>query len=137
MKVWIPVFALVFAAGCGMSDSDIRQKAGDAAVSTKHFLDGASDQAKEAFNAAAEKAKDAAQSAGKQLDDSMLRAKVLAGFKLVAGLDASNISVEAKSGVVTLTGTVPTELDKMKATGVAFGVTGSLDKVNAKLEVKG
>lgn len=136
MKCWIFLASLIVVVGCGLSEAEVREGAGDAAVSAKRFLEGASQSAKDAFNRAAEKGKELKTTAEEKLDDALLRGKVIAGFNLVKGLDASGITVDARDGTVTLTGTVPTELDRMKATGVAYGVTGSMDRVVSKLEVR-
>lgn len=136
MKVLIAAAVAVACVGCGMSDQELRDRTGDAAVSVKHAAEGASGKMKEAYDAAAAKSKQAMDTAGAKLSDAALRAKVLAGFKLIAGLEAKDIEVEAKDGKVYLSGTVPTQLDKMKAEGVAFGVTGDKAKYESTIEVK-
>jgi osmotically-inducible protein OsmY len=122
--------------GCGMSDQDIRQKTGDAAIAVKHAAETAGDKLKGAYSDAAEKGKEAMKNAGDKLSDEALKAKVNAGFGLVAGLDAKNISVDVRNGKVYLSGSVPTQLDKMKAEGVAYGVTGDSSKYESTIEVK-
>jgi osmotically-inducible protein OsmY len=127
---------LLFGAGCGMSDQEVRERTGDAAVAVKRAADGAGVKAKEAYDAAAIKGREAMQDAGAKLSDAALRAKVLAGFGLVAGLDAGNVEVEVRQGKVFLSGTVPTQLDKMKAEGVAYGVTGSTSSYESTIAVE-
>ncbi len=122
-------------AGCGMSDSEVRQRAGDVAVGSKHLLEGASEKGKEAFQAASDKAKDLVKGASEKMDDAMLKAKVLAGFKLMDGLDTSKVTVEAQNGKVILNGTVPTETDRLKVIGVAYGITGNWDRVESHVTV--
>lgn len=119
-----------------MSDEEVRQRTGDAAVSVKHAAEEASATMKGAYDDAAAKGKEAMADAQGELGDAALRAKVLAGFNLVAGLKAEQIEVEAKEGKLYLTGTVPTPMDKMKAEGVAYGVTGDASKFESKIEVK-
>jgi osmotically-inducible protein OsmY len=122
--------------GCGMSDQELHDRTGDAAVAAKRAAEGAGDTMKSAYDSAAAKGKEALGQAGEKLSDVALRAKVLAGFKLVAGLEADQIEVEVRDQVVYLKGAVPTELDKMKAEGVAFGVTGDRSKFVSELQVK-
>ena len=130
-------FVLVVAvAGCGMSDQELRDKTGDAAVAVKHAAETAGYKLKGAYNDAAEKGRAAMKDAGAKLSDEALKAKVEAGFGLVAGLEAKNITVDAKDGKVFLSGRVPTQLDKMKAEGVAYGVTGDQSKFESTIEVK-
>lgn len=122
--------------GCGMSDEDVRQKTGDAAVSAKHAAESAGDKLKMAYDEAAAKGKEAMKDAGAKLSDVALRGKVEAGFALVAGLDARDVEVEVRAGKVYLSGTVPTQLDKMKAEGVAYGVTGDTAKFESTITVR-
>ena len=124
------------ALGCGMSDQELKDRTGNAAVSVKHAAEGASGKMKEAYDSAAAKGKEAMDTAGAKLSDAALKGKVLAGFKLVAGLEAKDIEVEAREGKVYLSGSVPTQLDKMKAEGVAFGVTGDKSKYESTISVK-
>lgn len=130
-----------------MSDQEVRDKTGDAAVAAKHAAETAGDAVKKAaetaseklkagYDQAAEQGRAVMKDAGAKLSDAALQAKVLAGFKLVAGLDASNVEVEVREGKVYLSGTVPTQLDKWKAEGVAFGVTGDNSKFESTIEVK-
>ncbi len=119
-----------------MSDAEVHKKSGDAAVAIKRVADGVGSAAKSAYDDAAKKSREAMKEAEKDLSDAALKAKVQAGFKLIAGLDASNVSVEAKEGKVFLKGTVPTQLDKMKVEGVAYGVTGDSKNYVSEVTVK-
>ncbi len=125
--------------GCNMTDDEVRQKAGDIAVGTKKAVESASESLKNAYDEGVEMGKQVALSAqekvGTAVDDAVLLGKIKAGFNLVKGLDARNITIKVDKGTVILAGTVPTELDKMKAEGVAYGVTGDLSKVKSELEV--
>ena len=136
MKTLTAIAIATACLGCGMSDQELKDRTGDAAVSVKHAAEGASGKMKEAYDSAAAKGKEAMDEAGAKLSDAALRGKVLAGFKLVAGLEAKDIEVEARDGKVYLSGSVPTQLDKMKAEGVAFGVTGDKTKYESSIEVK-
>ncbi|KAA0225449.1 MAG: hypothetical protein AKCLJLPJ_01766 [Fimbriimonadales bacterium] len=128
---------LVLTSACSVSEDELREKAGDAAVSAKRALDTAGDSAKKAFDSAAEQTKQLAAKAGEKLSDTVLREKILAGFRLVAGLEHERIEVIVEKGHVTLKGTVPTQIDKMKALGVAFGVVGTMEHITDEIEVKG
>lgn len=119
-----------------MSDAEVHQKSGDAAVALKRAAEGVGTAAKSAFDDAAKKSREAMKEAEKDLSDAALEAKVHAGFKLIAGLDASDVTVEAKDGKVILKGTVPTQMDKMKVEGVAFGVTGDSKRYISEVTVK-
>lgn len=133
------LFCLTFGllvTGCGISEAELRQKTGDAAVSVKRAADGAGESLKGAYDDAAKQGRLAMKNAEAQLSDAALRAKVLAGFKLVTGLDSSAINVEVREQKLFLSGTVPSQLDKMKAEGVAYGVTGSQSKFESKITVK-
>ncbi len=131
----IVCFAL-FCMGCGMSDDQLRQKTGDAAVSVKRAAQTASDSLKGAYDDAAQKGREAMKGAGEKLSDAALRAKVLAGFSLLADLNAKDVKVEARGGKVYLSGTVPTQIDKMKVEGVAYGVTGDPSKYESTVQVQ-
>lgn len=128
------VFILISA--CNVSEEELREKAGDAAVSAKRALDTAGDSAKKAFDSAAEQTKQLAAKTGETLSDTVLREKILAGFRLVAGLQHEGIEVIVEKGHVTLRGSVPTPIDKMKALGVAFGVVGTMEHISDEIEVK-
>ncbi len=130
------VLAALALAGCKMTDDEIRQKTGDAAVAIKHAADKAGESMKGAYDEAAAKGKEAMGEAGEKLSDVALKGKVLAGFNLVAGLEAKDIEVEVKDKKVYLKGTVPTQMDKMKAEGVAYGVTGDTSKFVSTIEVR-
>ena len=135
---WIGLAALfiIGASGCGMSDQELKDKAGDAAVSGKKMAEQAADSMKGAYDSAAEKGRELAASASETFNDVTLKGKIIAGFKLVKDTNADNVTVDVKDGIVTLTGTVPTELDKMKVEGICFGVTGSIEKVKSSVTVK-
>lgn len=124
-----------FLAGCGMPDQEVRDKAGDAAIAVKRAAENAGDAAKKAYDDAAAKGQVAMKDAGAKLSDAALKGKVLAGFELVNGLNAKEIEVSVSGGVVSLSGTVGSDMDKLKAEGVAYGVTGDRSKVVSKIVV--
>ena len=122
--------------GCGMSDAELRKRTGDAAVSAKHLAENAGEKLRGAYDDAAAKGKDMLKGAEGTLSDATLKAKIIGGFKLVAGLNADNIQVDVANGKVKLSGTVTTQLDKMKAEGVAYGITGDQSKYESTITVK-
>jgi len=136
MLRWVPFLMVAsFLAGCGMPDQEVRDKAGDAAIAVKRVAESAGDAAKKAYDEAAAKGQVAVKDAGAKLSDAALKGKVLAGFELVSGLNAKEVEVNVNDGVVSLSGTVLTDLDKMKVEGVAYGVTGDRSKVVSKVVV--
>jgi hyperosmotically inducible protein len=71
------------------------------------------------------KAKAAAHEVGKQVSDTWITSKVKTEIALDKGLKGSDISVDTnQNGVVTLTGTVPTETERQRAITVTHAVTG-------------
>ena|SRR5438876_1906186 len=64
-------------------------------------------------------------------DDATLTATVQAKLAADTTLATSRITVDAKSGVVTLTGTVASEADKAKAETISKGVDGVKSVVNS------
>lgn len=125
MRHLLLAFGIVLAVGCQMSEDEVRQKAGDAAVAGKRALDTAGEATKKAYDQAVETTKHLAAKAGEVIDDATLKAKVLAGFRLVKDLETSDVQIEAKDGIVTATGTVKTERERMMVEGVLYGVAGA------------
>ena len=130
------MICLLSAAGCGLSDNEVKEATGNAAVKVKRGAENTADQLRNTYNAAHAEGRKLAKSAGEKFSDGVLKAKVLAGFKLIKGLDAKNVTVTTRDGVVFLAGSVPTQLDRMKAEGLAYGVTGDGRKVQSTLTVK-
>ena len=64
-------------------------------------------------------------------DDATLATNVKAKLTADPMLARSNINVDAKSGAVTLTGTVPSEAEKAKAETIAKGVEGVKSVTNS------
>jgi len=73
-------------------------------------------------------AKSAAQSAGQTISGVALAGKVETALRLRKDIDASTLHVEAKDGVVTITGTVKSLAEKKAVNEVASSTTG-VDKV--------
>ncbi len=134
MRYLVLSLGLLVAFGCAASEDEVRQKAGDAAVAGKRAVDTASQAAKNAYDDAAAKSKELAAKAGEAVDDATMKGKVVAGFKLVKDLDSENVEVEVKDGVVTATGTVKTEKERMMVEGVLHGVTGGKYKNEVKVQ---
>jgi hyperosmotically inducible protein len=135
MKCWVFALGLALTVGCKMSEDEVREKAGDAAVAGKRALDTAGEASKQAYDQAVEKTKELAAKAGEVIDDTTLRGKVLAGFRLIKDLDTSNVQVEVKDGFVTATGTVKTERERMMVEGVLYGIAGT-GKYENEVQVK-
>ncbi len=79
-------------------------------------------------------AKTAAAKSGNALKDSWITMKVHSQFVPEAALDDSDIDVDTKAGVVTLTGTVASEAGRGRAVALAKGTDG-VKSVNDKLRV--
>jgi hyperosmotically inducible protein len=59
-----------------------------------------------------------------KVDDAWITTKVKSEFATTSEIPASNISVDTRDGMVRLTGTVATNMDKNKAIQVAHSVKG-------------
>src|SRR5438045_1836874 len=77
----------------------------------------------------------AAQNVIEQASDSTTTGKVKAAFALSKRLSVYDINIVTKGGVVTLTGQVPSEIDKDLAAGVAKDTTG-VQQVDNQLQVE-
>ena len=76
-----------------------------------------------AQDSAAASSKDNQTVAGK-VDDTWITTKVKSEFATAKNVKATDISVDTKDGMVTLTGTVATAAEKSKAEHLAKGVKG-------------
>jgi hyperosmotically inducible protein len=83
---------------------------------------------------AAQETKEAATSTGNAVKDSWLTMKVHSLFVPEDALEGSDIDVDTKAGVVTLTGTVVSDAAKARAVAVAKGADG-VKSVNDQLRV--
>lgn len=83
--------------------------------------------------------RDAKRSSGQAVDDTVIAAKVKGEIAGKAGLGtAADVNVEVNSGVVELSGFVPTAAEKAKAGEVARGINGVKDvENNIALKPKG
>ncbi len=79
--------------------------------------------------------KGAATSAGEKMDDMGITAAVSAGLAKDGELSVRKIDVRTRDGVVTLTGSAPTEAAREKAAALAKGVKG-VNAVDNQLIVK-
>lgn len=140
MGMFVRLLLLLFSfyvVGCNLSEEQVREKAGDVAVSAKRVADTAQDSLSQAYDSAVEKGRTLTKQAGEVWDDGVLRAKIFTGFKLVKDLNTENVQVEVKNGVVYLKGSVPTSKDKMIVEGIVYGITGDLSKLKSSVVVAG
>ena len=61
---------------------------------------------------------------GAYVDDSWITTKVKSDLLATKGVSSTHISVTTTNGVVTLSGTVPTQQESEKAAQVAKGISG-------------
>jgi len=109
------------------------EKAGD---KTKSGLETAANKSGEAVGTAAEKTKEAAGKSADVASDTWITTKVKSKFVGEKTLKGSDITVTTDNGVVTLTGTVPSEAAHTRAIAVAKGTKGTKEVVD-KLTVTG
>jgi osmotically-inducible protein OsmY len=84
----------------------------------------------EAAGAVADKAKDAATATGNALTDPFITGKLKAKFADEIILKGSHIDIDTKAHVVTLSGSVGSELQKERAGVIAAGTVGVVGVVN-------
>jgi hyperosmotically inducible protein len=87
----------------------------------------AAEKSKEAADTAADKTKEAASKSANAVSDTWVTTKVKSKFVGDKGLKGSNIDVSTTGGIVTLTGTVTTEVQKKRAITLAKGIKGVKD----------
>ena len=73
---------------------------------------------------AARETKGAAKAGGRRVTDGWIKSKIYADFLTENALEDSDINVDVRGGNVTLTGTVPTETGRARATAVAKATDG-------------
>lgn len=83
---------------------------------------------------ASQEAKETGRSAGTAIKDSWLTLKVHSQFVPEDALEGSDIDVDTKAGVVTLTGTVPTQAGRTRAVALAKATDG-VKSVNDRLRI--
>lgn len=122
-QIWIATAAtagLIGLAGCSSKD--------EAGTSTRADPVGAEVSAQP--DTAGEKLDQAQASVGQSLDDTAITARVKALFAESAAVSALDISVETEQGVVSLTGTVSTEVERAAAENLARSVADVHDVKN-------
>ena len=127
--------ALCCIVGCGSNEVDRQQAANRAAEVATEQSQKMSEKLRGAYDQAYEKGRQIAAEVGEKASDEVLKAKVIAAFKLIKPLDSSKIKVRVEDGVIHLDGTVKTEQERMMAEGLAYGVTGDGKKVQSTLTV--
>jgi len=77
----------------------------------------------------------AGESAGEKLDDATLVAKIKADLLKSRAVDGLNVNVDAKNGVVTLSGQAGSDAERKKAEEIATSIKG-VKSVDNKLVIK-
>jgi osmotically-inducible protein OsmY len=121
--------------GCGPNEADRQRVANEASTKAQEQAAILKDKLKSAYDSAYAEGKKIAVEAGGQANDQVLKAKVLAAFKLIKSLDSSKVEVRVEKGVIYLDGSVRTEQERMMAEGLAYGVTGDGKRVRSTLTV--
>jgi osmotically-inducible protein OsmY len=103
---------------------------GKAADKTGEAVGKAGEKTGEALGTAADATKSAAKTTGRATSDGWVTAKVKSKFVGDKLLKGSDISVSTTGGIVTLTGTVPTEAGRDHAIAVAKETKGAKDVVD-------
>ena len=119
---------IAFTVGLALSASSCSQRERDQA---ERQADRAADKVESAANKAADKVESAADKAGAEMSEAATTAAVKS--KLAADVKLSTltrINVDTNGHTVTLTGTVPTAVDKTSAEVVAKSVDGVVAVVN-------
>ncbi|MEG0149518.1 MULTISPECIES: BON domain-containing protein [unclassified Comamonas] len=119
------------AENAGSKLEDSAAKAGDA---TTNAMEKAGDKIASVADSAGAKMEQEAAKAGAALDDAGITAQVKADLIKEPNISALKIDVDTKSGVVTLSGTVPSEALKTRAGELAKAVKG-VGNVNNNLTV--
>lgn len=131
--VWLLLLTLVL--GCGMSEAERERAANRAAVEAEEQAESLREQFRSVYDKAYDEGRRLAGELGEKATDEATRAKLLAAYALMEDLDTSRMKVSVEGGVVHLDGTVPTEPQRMKAEGLAYGVTGDGKRVRSTLTV--
>ena len=129
----IALFILV--AGCGSGEVERQQAANRAAEVATEQAQKMGDRLRGAYDEAYAQGRKIAAEIGDKASDQVLKAKVLAAFKLIEPLDSSKIKVRVEKGIIYLDGSVKTEQERMMAEGLAYGVTGDGKRVRSTLTV--
>lgn len=111
------------------------QAAAEAKAKTESGMARAGSAIKDATTQAEASGTTMAKKAGDKIDDALISSSVSTGLATDRDLSAIKIDVETKGGVVTLSGTAPSEAARERATTIAKGVKG-VSSVDNKLSIK-
>jgi hyperosmotically inducible periplasmic protein len=109
-------------------DRPVEEAKRDAEAVGENIKDGAGD--------AGDAIKNGAENVVAEIDDVALTTSVKAALVSADDLKAADITVRSENGIVSLSGTVPSLEQKVRATSVAVDVKG-VQRVKNELEVKG
>ena len=135
MRTFVLLILAASLLGCGPTEADRQRSANEAAVKAEKHAAVLKDKLRSAYDLAYQEGKKISVDVGEKASDGVLRAKVIAAFKLIQPLDSSKIEVQVKKGVIFLDGSVKTEQERMIAEGLAYGVTGDGKRVRSTLSV--
>ena len=111
------------------------QAAAEAKAKTESSMASAGSAIKRATNQAEASGASMAEKAGDRMDDALITSSISTGFAKDPDLSAIKIDVDTKAGVVTLSGTAPSEAARERAATIAKGVKG-VSSVDNKLVIK-
>lgn len=111
------------------------QAAAEAKAKTESSMASAGSAIKGATNQAEASGASMAEKAGDRMDDALITSSISTGFAKDPDLSAIKIDVDTKAGVVTLSGTAPSEAARERAATIAKGVKG-VSSVDNKLVIK-
>lgn len=117
-------------AGAETAADKTKEGVSKAADKTKEGLGTAADKTKEGLGTAADKTKSAAKATGDAASDGWITAKVKSKYVGNKATKGSSISVSTDGGIVTLTGTVPSEDARTAAIAAAKETKGVKDVVD-------
>lgn len=129
------LFTGILCIGCGSDEVDRQEAANRAAEVAQEQAQKMSERLRGAYDDAYAQGRKIAAEIGDKASDQVLKAKVLAAFKLIKPLDSSKIDVRVEKGIIHLDGSVKTEQERMMAEGLAYGVTGDGKRVQSTLTV--
>lgn len=122
-------------AGCKSSQEDQQRIADAAAAKAQEQAKVMSQRLRGAYDEAYAEGRKIAGEIGEKASDGVLKAKLLAAFKLMKALDSTDIEVRVEKGVIYLDGTVKTEQERMMAEGLAYGIVADGKRVRSTLTV--
>jgi osmotically-inducible protein OsmY len=135
LKNLVIVLFVISLSGCAKDEVDSQRVADAAVAKAEQAAAEMSKKLRGAYEDAYAQGRKIAGEIGEKASDQVLKAKVLAAFKLIEPLDSSDIEVRVEEGVIHLSGTVNTEQERMIAEGLAYGVTGDGKRVQSTLTV--